>query len=112
VDALVLDRHCDRFRKGSRRLPDLCAHYGVSPGQSHHAGADAEAAARVAFEITERYPEIQGAPIDLLFELQKVWQAEWLASYNEYRVSKGQDRLPEEEGAWPLRLRRDERTSA
>lgn len=103
VDVLVLDRHCDRFRKGSRRLPAMCAHYGVNPGRSHHAGSDAEAAARIAFEITDRYPEVEGAPIELLFELQKAWHREWFVSYNEYRVLKGEERLPDSEGEWPLR---------
>ena len=29
IDALVLDRHCDRFRKGSRKLTAVAEHYGV-----------------------------------------------------------------------------------
>ena len=30
VDPLVLDRHLDRFRRGKRKLIDLCAYYGVA----------------------------------------------------------------------------------
>jgi DNA polymerase-3 subunit epsilon len=48
VDPLVIDRHLDRFRRGSRRLPDLCEAYGVELEQAHSATADATAAARLA----------------------------------------------------------------
>ncbi|MEK8225612.1 exonuclease domain-containing protein [Oerskovia sp. M15] len=36
VDPLVLDRSLDRYRKGKRKLGDLCAHYGVFDGGNLH----------------------------------------------------------------------------
>lgn len=36
LDPLVLDTHLDRYRKGARTLPDLCAHYDVKPSDSGH----------------------------------------------------------------------------
>lgn len=48
IDPLVIDRHLDRFRRGSRRLQDLCEVYGVELAQAHSAAADAVAAAQLA----------------------------------------------------------------
>src|ERR1700728_265055 len=43
LDALVLDRHLDRYRKGRRTLTDLCQLYGVTIGHAHAADSDAAA---------------------------------------------------------------------
>lgn len=52
LDALILDKACDRYRKGSRRLPQVAEHYGVPLGENAHgAEADAVAAGRVVQEI-------------------------------------------------------------
>ncbi|MFD9813639.1 3'-5' exonuclease [Streptomyces sp. NPDC059080] len=36
LDPLVLDTHLDRYRKGARTLPGLCAPYDVKPSDSGH----------------------------------------------------------------------------
>lgn len=56
IDPLCLDKAVDRFRKGSRKLVDTAAFYGValSDEDAHTAGADALAAARVAAAIAAR----------------------------------------------------------
>lgn len=51
LDVYVLDKWLDRFRKGGRRLEDLCKHYGVLIAGAHDSTADALAAARVAFRM-------------------------------------------------------------
>ena len=51
VDVLVLDKHLDPFRKGGRKLTDLCALYGVAIDGAHDSAFDALAAARVAYRI-------------------------------------------------------------
>ena len=53
LDAVVLDRHHDRYRKGSRTLGALCAHYGVCIENAHDAAADAD---RFGPGDTRRWP--------------------------------------------------------
>lgn len=54
VDIFVIDKALDRYRKGGRKLTDMCAHYGVKLGGAHDATEDALGAARVAWEIGRR----------------------------------------------------------
>jgi DNA polymerase-3 subunit epsilon len=54
VDPMVIDRHRDRFRRGSRKLVALCAHYGVTLDDAHDATADALAACRLAYRLGQR----------------------------------------------------------
>lgn len=54
IDVFVLDKHLDRYRKGKRQLTALCEAYGVRHDGAHDAGADAVAAARVAWAIGSR----------------------------------------------------------
>lgn len=54
VDPYVLDRHLDKYRRGSRKLDALCAHYGVALDGAHDAAFDALAAARLAYRIGQR----------------------------------------------------------
>ena len=102
VDILVLDRHCDRFRKGSRTLLALCTQYGVDPGESHSALADAIASVHVARAIAEKYPEVKHADAELLHNLQVGWRREWAKEFAEYREKKGEPPLEESAGDWPL----------
>lgn len=54
VDVFVLDKAVDRFRKGGRKLVDMCACYGVRLDGAHDATEDALGAARVAFKMMQR----------------------------------------------------------
>lgn len=51
VDPLVIDKHLDRYRKGSRKLDAICAHYGATLEQAHDADSDALAACRAAWVL-------------------------------------------------------------
>lgn len=60
VDPLVIDKWLDRYRRGSRNLATACEHYGrmaalMTPilSDAHDAGADALAAARLAWVICQ-----------------------------------------------------------
>lgn len=62
IDPFCIDKGVDRFRAGSRKLTNVAAHYGVPLGDdAHDAGADAIAAARVAYRLAARsvLPEAQ-----------------------------------------------------
>ena len=102
IDVSVIDRHVDKFRKGSRKLSALCEHYGVPLEKAHTAAADAIGAVQVAVAIAEKYAEIGHADPEVLHVLQAAWRREWVSSFNEYRRSKDQEPIPEDEGNWPL----------
>ncbi|MER6626301.1 exonuclease domain-containing protein, partial [Streptomyces sp. NPDC000931] len=72
VDPLVLDKEVDTFRRGSRKLVDVCAHYEVPLAQeeAHGAAADALAAARLAWKIAAQHPEIAALTAEELHAAQ------------------------------------------
>lgn len=51
VDIYVLDKQIDPYRRGGRKLTDLCAHYGVQHDGAHNAILDVLASMRVAWKI-------------------------------------------------------------
>lgn len=94
VDAHVLDKHVDQWRKGSRKLdnskgPGVAAHYGVPLDAAHTADADAMASVRVAVVIADRYPEVGGMDLVSLHRAQKLWRAEQMTSLQHYFRTKG-----------------------
>jgi DNA polymerase-3 subunit epsilon len=102
LDALVIDRHYDRYRKGRRTLVDLCALYDVAIGNAHDAAADAEASIRVLRVLSGRYPEISGqSPADL-HHLQVAWHREWATGYDEWRRQGGKSPMDPREFEWPI----------
>lgn len=54
IDPFVLDKHLDRYRKGSRKLDAICAHRDATLDGAHDAAYDALAAARLAYRIGQR----------------------------------------------------------
>jgi DNA polymerase III subunit epsilon len=58
LDALVIDRHVDRYRRGKRTLADLCLRYEVTIDHAHEASADAKAAVDVVRAMCRTYPEL------------------------------------------------------
>jgi DNA polymerase-3 subunit epsilon len=102
IDVLVMDRHVDKWRKGSRKLTALCETYGVSLTNAHTAAADAEAAIAVAFAIGRKFPEIGNADLDTLHLYQVKWRRDWATEFSEYRVKKGEPPLDESDGDWPF----------
>lgn len=84
VDPRVLDKHVDPYRRGGRRLEDLCRTYGVQLDGAHSADADAIAACRVAWRIGSQHPQIGGASLDDLHAWQIGWAREQAASLRDY----------------------------
>ncbi|MCX4540463.1 3'-5' exonuclease [Streptomyces sp. NBC_01565] len=100
IDPYVIDKHIDRYRKGGRKLTDLCAHYGVPIGDAHTADADAVAACRVAWRIGNTRPDLAALPLATLHGQQAAWAAEQAASLQEYFRRKTPDAVVR--GEWPL----------
>lgn len=87
LDPRILDRHVDRYRRGSRRLEDLCATYGVVHGGAHDAGADAVAASAVTAAIGDEYPWLGKTPLEDLHEMQVRWAADQQAGLRAHFAS-------------------------
>lgn len=101
IDPLVLDKHVDRYRKGSRNLQALCEHYGVPLNDAHNAVADAVAAARAARSMGIKHSVIGTLGPAELHDLQVRAAAEQAASLQRYlrRTSNPEATI---ESAWPV----------
>jgi DNA polymerase-3 subunit epsilon len=84
VDPFVIDKAVDKYRRGKRRLTDLCAHYAVPIGEAHTSDADAIAACRVAWRIGTRYPQVAAYSLSELHAVQAGWAAEQAASLQDH----------------------------
>lgn len=91
IDAHVLDKGVDPYRRGSRKLDATAAHYGVTLYDAHTADADALAAGRVAVEIARRYTAVGRADLRQLYVMQQTWRAQQMQGLQDYfRTKKGQ----------------------
>ncbi len=102
IDILVIDRHFDKYRKGSRKLVDLCQQYRVSTSTLHDAQNDVEATVQVLFKQYEDFGELAEMSIETLYERQQDWHREWAENYSSYRVATGKDPLSELDMCWPV----------
>lgn len=92
LDPRVLDKHLDPYRRGGRKLTDLCRHYQVPLDGAHSSDADAIAACRVVWRLGSTVPDLGRLPLGELHELQASWakqQAESLAAY--FRRTPGKE---------------------
>lgn len=103
IDPLVLDRACDRFRRGSRKLVNVSEHYRVplSEEDAHGSSADALAAARVAWKIAHTYPEVGEMSLDDLQEFQAEAYRAWAANFQDYLSKQGKSAVIDPH--WPIR---------
>jgi DNA polymerase-3 subunit epsilon len=97
IDPLVLDR----YRRGARTLTAACAHYQVRLDGAHDASNDALAAARVAWRIAQRYPQVAGLGLAELTELQAGMHRAWAENFQQYLRGKGSSEVVDP--SWPLR---------
>jgi DNA polymerase-3 subunit epsilon len=102
LDAVVLDRHLDRFRKGSRTLGALCAHYGVEIENAHDAAADAIASIGVLLAQAACYKELRNADLISLHEAQISWHHDWAESYDGWRSEQGMAPIDPRDYMWPV----------
>lgn len=104
VDVLVLDRHFDKWRKGGRKLTDLCGHYGVTLGNAHSAAHDAEASLVVFERIRARFPAFDAIPVTQLNVRVRSWYQEWLSSFSLYLEKKGEVPIARGRYEWPIHV--------
>ena len=102
VDPLVLDRGVDRYRRGKRRLGDLCEVYGVSVDESlHTAEVDVIAALDVLEAMVHVYPELARLSLGELVPFQASAHRRWAESFNAWLARKSPGR-PGADPDWPL----------
>lgn len=120
LDPFVIDRACDPWRKGTRKLVDLVAHYGVKASEAHNALGDAE----MAVGVLRRQIEIglsgkpwgdgvrgkaDYSPLRMSLADLQVWQARSHAArqadYQNYLRTKARPPQPSAvvDGSWPWR---------
>lgn len=98
VDPLVIDKATDKFRKGSRRLVDVAAHYGVPvEDNAHDAGADCLMAGRIAWKLFTR----TGFGPRQLHDKSIGWKQEQASSFQEY-LRRTKDPEAMIDGGWPI----------
>ena len=113
IDPLTIDKHCHERRRGSRKLVDVYDHYypGHTLKNAHTSDADALAAARVAYKLGVKYPEIAAMTVDELHDAQVGWKAEQSKGLEEHFAR--QDAMEKAEvvskgGTWtPRRVARE-----
>ncbi|MGA2124127.1 MAG: exonuclease domain-containing protein [Acidimicrobiales bacterium] len=102
LDVLILDRHFDKWRKGSRKLVDLCQHYGVDLACAHSAADDALASLLVLDVMRERFRDIDAMETTDLTVVQRAWYREWLQSFSTFREKQGGAPVAPGEFEWPI----------
>lgn len=103
IDPLVLDRHLDKYRKGKRKLIDMCGTYRVQvvADDLHAADADVLATLDLVPAIAERYPALGGVALQDLHDQQADAHRACANRFRAWLVSKGTtDDLPSPE--WPV----------
>ncbi|GAA3957150.1 3'-5' exonuclease [Streptomyces marokkonensis] len=84
VDPRVLDKKVDPYRRGGRKLEDLCRTYDVALDGAHSADADAIAACRVAWRIAKKTKPIGEATLGQLHKQQIEWARQQAESLRDY----------------------------
>jgi DNA polymerase-3 subunit epsilon len=121
VDPLLIDRACDTYRPGGRKLVDLAAHYEVKVTDAHDALGDCMTAARVVWRQvrmtatsgpgrngrTRRmdYSPLRTLPLPDLHRWQADRYSEWAAGFEQYLREKAEPRQPDAviDRDWPWR---------
>lgn len=103
VDPLVLDRLVDRYRKGPRKLINMCATYGVEVNSAdlHAADADVLATLDVVQAMARAYPTLAEVTLSDLHDQQIEAHRAWAANFRSWLISQGRTAdLPST--SWPL----------
>lgn len=103
VDPLVLDRHLDKWRRGKRKLINMCETYGVQveADDLHAADADVLATLNVIQAIAVKYPELGAVALNDLHDQQVEAHRVWATEFSAWLTKQGKvDNLPSP--VWPV----------
>lgn len=99
IDPYVIDKATDKYRRGSRKLIDTSAHYGIVLENAHTADADAIAGGLLAWLLMEKAQGPAGT-VEELHATQVIWareQAVSLEAYFRTKARKARDANPDDE---------------
>jgi DNA polymerase-3 subunit epsilon len=103
IDPLVLDRAEAPYRRGKRKLSNLCGVYEVTDnGDLHTADVDVVATLDVLAEIVRHYPRLGELSLDALHDFQISAHRRWAEGFNAWRSERGLPG-PGAELTWPAR---------
>jgi DNA polymerase-3 subunit epsilon len=102
LDLFVLDKHVEKYRKGSRALGATCERYGVALDDAHQAEADVVASVRCILALVAEYRSLARLDLDRLTELQRAWRREQQRSLSAYFVKQGGEAIAQHEWEWPV----------
>lgn len=106
IDPLVIDKHINRYVKGSRKLDATCIRYGVELDNAHNAEADAYAAQALARAIGREHDMQMPSTLADMYRWQQSLRRDQSAGYQEYLARKGttnDDGTPIViNGEWPM----------
>ncbi|WP_084126056.1 exonuclease domain-containing protein [Demequina sp. NBRC 110054] len=105
IDPLVIDRFLDRYRKGSRKLIDMCRIYAVPvvADDLHAADADVLATLDLLPAMAQLHPSLHTVALDDLHDQQIEAHRLWATRFAAFLKSKGTtDDLPSP--LWPVAL--------
>lgn len=111
LDTIVLDKHVDKYRKGSRTLVATTENYGVTLENAHSADADALASALVFRKMAEKYSDKLDMPLPELHAAQVTWRREQQESLETFLRKKKDPSITIEKG-WPVYLDEVDGTNA
>ncbi len=103
VDPLVLDRHLDKWRRGKRKLIDMCGTYDVAvvADDLHAADADVLATLDLVHAIAAKFPAVGAVELSDLHDQQVEAHRVWATEFSAYLRSRGTvDDLPSP--LWPV----------
>lgn len=86
IDPLVIDKACDKYRKGSRKLTDTAALYGYDLTNAHNSTADVIATLHITRQLGKFFKP--GMTIEMLQEFQKDAKIEQSTSFQQYLRKK------------------------
>lgn len=75
LDPRCIDLGLERYRKGKRKLADLCAYYGVKQDGAHSSQGDALAAARLVWVMAKRWPLSKHTPVEMMRFQREAYEA-------------------------------------
>lgn len=102
IDVLVLDKYAHPYRKGGRKLVDLCREYGVIHTGAHDAAGDALAACRLWPRIMAKHAtKFRGHTLGSLHQSQVGWRKDQMDGLRAYFDKNGTSH-DGCDGSWPL----------
>lgn len=105
VDPYLLDKSVDKWRKGKRRLEDVCRHYGVLDEDNfHNAEADVLATLRLLGALVRKYPEVASKSLSDVQAMQAASHADFISYLNRRAAQDGRPPAGNPD-AWPLSSR-------